>query len=132
MLAVIPLLAVVHGGAGARRPSSGRRPVRPVLPLFVVGFAALALVRTLGDVAASDSSGLLDAAHWTAVTELASAASTACLAVAMAAIGLSTSLAGLRRLGRTPLLAGLATALAVGLVSAALVHGVARRLLDTL
>jgi uncharacterized membrane protein YadS len=49
----------------------------------------------------------------------------------MASVGLSTRLGRLRSLGLAPLAAGLATALAVGLVSATLVHTFARRLLET-
>lgn len=130
MLAVIPLVALLHGRPGARRSRSERPPLRQMLPLFVAGFAALAFVRTLGDLAARDSIGLLDAAGWTAAIELASATSTWCLVVAMAGIGLSTRLGRLRSLGLQPLAAGLATALTVGLVSATLVHVLARRLLD--
>jgi uncharacterized membrane protein YadS len=130
MLAVIPLVALLHGGSEARRRSAGRPPLRQRLPFFVVGFAALALVRTLGDLAARDSIALLDAACWTAAIGLASATSTGCLVVAMAGIGLSTRLGRLRNLGLGPLAAGLATALTVGLVSAALVHLLARRLLE--
>jgi len=130
MLAVIPLIALLHGGAEARRRSTGQPPLRSLLPLFVVGFAALALVRTLGDLAATGSRGLFDAASWTAAIGLLSATSTACLVVAMAAIGLSTRLGRLRSLGLGPLAAGLATALTVGSVSATLVHLLARRLLD--
>ena len=131
MLAVIPLIALMHGGSGVRRGASGRPPSSQMLPLFVVGFAALALVRTLGDLAAKDSIGLLDAAGWTATIGLVSATSTACLVVAMAAIGLSTSLVRLRSLGLQSLAAGMATAVTVGLVSVALVHLLARRLLET-
>jgi uncharacterized integral membrane protein (TIGR00698 family) len=130
MLAVIPMIALLHGGSEARRRSAGRPPLRQLLPFFVMGFAALALVRTLGDLAARDSIALLDAAWWTAAIGLASATSTGCLVVAMAGIGLATRLGRLRNLGLGPLAAGLATALTVGLVSTALVHLLARRLLE--
>ena len=130
MLAVIPLAALLHGGAEARRSAAGRPPLRQLLPLFVVGFAALALVRTLGDLAANDPIAILDAGAWSAAIGLASATSTGCLVVAMAGVGLSTRLGRLRSLGLGPLAAGLATALTVALVSAALVHLVARRLLE--
>jgi uncharacterized integral membrane protein (TIGR00698 family) len=120
MLAVIPLVALLYGGKGARR---ARASLRRTVPLFVVAFAALALVRTLGDRT------LEHAAGWTAALGAASTLSTACLVVAMAGVGLSTRLGRLRSLGPKPLAAGLATALAVGLVSAAMVHLLARRLL---
>jgi uncharacterized membrane protein YadS len=44
-----------------------------------------------------------------------------CLAVAMAAVGLGTSVAGLRSIGLKPLGVGLFSAVVVGIVSVALV-----------
>jgi len=129
MVAVIPLIALLHRGVGPRARATSGWPLRRLLPAFVWGFLALALVRTLGDRAVEGSGGSLDSATWTAAVRLASAASTACLAVAMAAIGLSTRLDRLRRLGLAPLGAGLATALTVGIVSAALVRLLAWRML---
>ena len=129
MVAVIPLIALLHRGPGPRARATSLWPLHRLLPAFVAGFVALTLVRTLGDRAVEGSGGFLDSASWTAAVRLASAASTACLAVAMAAIGLSTRLDRLRRLGLAPLGAGLATALTVGIVSAALVHLLARRVL---
>jgi uncharacterized integral membrane protein (TIGR00698 family) len=122
LLAVIPLVALRHG-----RRRAAAAP--PLVPFFVVGFAALAALRTLGDRAALASPSLVDGALWTAAIGAASDASAGCLAVAMAAIGLSTRLGRLRSLGLAPLAAGLAAALAVALVSAVLVQLLARRLL---
>jgi uncharacterized integral membrane protein (TIGR00698 family) len=125
LLTVIPLVVLLHG-----RPPEQRTPHGPPrLPLFVLGFAALAAARTLGDLAAG-SRALVNDALWAAAIGLGSDASAGCLAVAMAAIGLSTRLGRLKSLGLTPLAAGLATAAVVALVSAALVHGFARHLLD--
>jgi uncharacterized membrane protein YadS len=129
MIAVIPLIALLHRGAGPRPRATSPWALNRVLPAFARGFVALALVRTLGDRAVEGSGGFLDSASWMAAVRLASEASTACLAVAMAAIGLSTRLDRLRRLGLAPFGAGLATALTVGIVSAVLVHLLARRVL---
>jgi uncharacterized integral membrane protein (TIGR00698 family) len=120
LLVVIPWLALRHG---RRRAAGGPR----LLPAFVIAFAALAAARTLGDLALAGAPQA--AALWTAALALAADASTACLAVAMAAIGLSTRLGRLRSLGLAPLAAGFATALAVALVSAGLIQLFARRLL---
>jgi uncharacterized integral membrane protein (TIGR00698 family) len=122
LLAVIPWIALSHG---RRRAAHGPS----LLPVFVVGFAALAALRTLGDLAVAASPSLVDGALWAAAIGAASDASAACLAVAMAAIGLSTRLGRLRSLGLAPLAAGLAAALTVALVSAGLVQLLARRLL---
>jgi uncharacterized membrane protein YadS len=61
---------------------------------------------------------------WRALDGAASLAANACLAVAMAAVGLGTSVSRLRVLGLRPAAVGLATALAVGAVS----YGVLRLL----
>ena len=119
MLGVIPLAAMLHReGAGARttRPTLGQ-----LVPGFVLGFAALALVRSIGDAGSAPFGGLISQSSWTELTESLSRASTACLTVAMAGVGLGTSVERLRRLGLRPLAVGLAAALAVGAVSALLI-----------
>jgi uncharacterized integral membrane protein (TIGR00698 family) len=125
MLAVIPLIALQQRRSKPPKISARRLPLRQAVPFFVVGFAAMALVRTLGDLGAKPFGGLLDASAWTGAIDLVSASSTWSLAVAMAGIGLSTRLRQLRSLGLQPLAAGLAAALTVGVVSAALVLGLA-------
>ena len=125
MLVVIPLIALQQRRRAPRQVSARRLPLRQAIPFFVVGFAAMALVRTLGDLGAKPVGGLLDATAWSAAIGFVSASSTWCLVVAMAGIGLSTRLRRLRSLGLQPLAAGLATALTVGIVSAALVLGLA-------
>ena len=120
MLGVIPLAAVLY-----RRDADPRAPrprLRQLVPGFVIGFAALALLRSLGDAGAAPFGGWLSESDWRAVTEHLSTLSTACLAVAMAAVGLGTSLERMRRLGLRPLAVGLVAALAVGGVSAVLIR----------
>lgn len=120
MLGVIPLAALLYRRDAAAR---GPRPkLRQLVPGFVFGFAALALVRTLGDTGDAPFGGWLSADEWRGVTERMSTVSTACLTVAMAAVGLGTSLERMRVLGLRPLAVGLVTALAVGGVSAVLIR----------
>ena len=121
MIAVIPLVASLYrrsSGSGATtRPS-----LREVVPLFVFGFVAMALLRTLGDWGAAPFGGLLSREQWERTTEFLSWLSSWCLVVAMASVGLATNLDRLRRLGVKPLAAGLAAAVAVGLMSVALIR----------
>ncbi len=120
MLGVIPLAAVLYRRSAETR---GPRPkLGQLVPGFVVGFAALALVRTLGDAGDAPFGGWLSAPAWHDLVERMSTVSTACLTVAMAAVGLGTSLERMRTLGLRPLAAGLVTALAVGAVSALLIR----------
>lgn len=122
MIAVIPLMALAY-----HRDSkdSTRRSVpawREMVPFFVFGFLAMATLRTLGDVGDAPLCGLLDSAQWSALIASVSTLSAWCLTAAMAAVGLGTHIARLRGLGLRPLGAGLAAAVTVGVVSAALIH----------
>jgi uncharacterized membrane protein YadS len=121
MLAVIPLAALLERRRGAPHLARSRPSLRQAIPFFVVAFAAMALVRTLGDLGAAPSRAWIDAASWSSATAFVSATSTWCLGVAMAGVGLSTRLGRLRQLGLQPLAAGFAAALTVGGVAALLV-----------
>ncbi len=124
MLAVIPLIAVAfragegEDGAGRARPS-----IAQVVPWFVVGFVAMALLRTLGDLGAGSLGGVLPPQAWDGTIAAVSSVSAWCLAIAMASVGLGTDVGRLRALGWRPLGAGLCVALAVGGASVVLIHG---------
>lgn len=99
-------------GAAAGRTA----PWYHAIPLFVIGFLAMSLFRTIGDLGPRPF-GLLDTDTWTAACSLIKSAAEWCLIVAMAAVGLGTSLRRLRRLGWKPFLVGLVAAVLVGCVS---------------
>lgn len=123
MLVVIPGMALLHqrGQTGAQRL---RADWRQAVPGFVFGFLALTALRSVGDLGARPF-GVLTPETWRASIDAAGWLSSACLTIAMASVGLGTSLARLRSLGVRPLAAGLATALLVGAVSFALIRAVA-------
>ncbi len=73
------------------------RSVRSAVPLFVLGFLALALLRSVGVITPS-LAGLLDQGATTLIL------------IALAAVGLNTRLSQMRSIGATPFFAGLATA----------------------
>lgn len=118
MLVVIPLLAILFH----RRSSEGCAAPRwwTLVPLFVVGFAAMSLLRTVGDLG-NRPLGLLTPEQWHGFIGLAKEAVNYCLAIAMAGVGLGTSIKGLRSIGLKPLALGLASALVVGVVSASVI-----------
>lgn len=124
MVVVIPLLALHHARATGAE-TSARHSLRLAAPTFVLGFAAMAVLRSAGDLGAAPFGGLLDASAWEAAIRGISGASAGCLTVAMAAVGLSTSIRRLRGLGLAPLAVGLGAALAVAALSAALVRPLA-------
>lgn len=117
MLAVIPLMAVVWQ-RGRRRPATiGVRSLRALVPGFVFFFLGLTLLRSLGDLGPGPAFGLLPEPAWEGLIAAASSVSTACLAVAMASVGLGTRFDRLRGIGLAPFAVGIAAALLVGAVS---------------
>ena len=122
MIAVIPIMALVYHGSQATRAATRKPSLKQMVPLFVFGFVAMALLRTVGDLGEAPFAGLLSAAQWTAGIGFLSTLSAWCLTVAMASVGLGTNLKRLRSLGLKPLGVGLAAALTVGVVSAGLIH----------
>jgi uncharacterized membrane protein YadS len=101
MVAVIPLMAWMHerdraGGTPARRR------LMEAVPLFVFGFLAVAVLRSLGDFGAAPFGGLLSAETWRECIDTAKQVSIGCLAI----------------LGYRPLVVGLVAAVAVGAASA--------------
>ncbi|MEM9688839.1 MAG: putative sulfate exporter family transporter [Pseudomonadota bacterium] len=118
MLLVIPLMAVMyhrkHAG-GSEAPAWWT-----MIPLFIVGFALMSLLRTLGDLG-DKPLGVLNPDQWRWFVDHVKELAELCLAVAMAAVGLGTRLRDLTAIGFTPLGVGLVSALLVGGVSALLI-----------
>ena len=83
----------------------------------MIGFVALAAVRSLGDLYLP----AVAAEGWTSMLSWASRASNWLLVMAMAGVGLGTSIANLRGIGLRPMSVGFAAAALVGGVSAVLV-----------
>lgn len=121
MLLVIPLMSIYYH----RRSSEGAAPPPwyTMVPLFVIGFAMMSLLRTVGDTAGADEKvlGFLSHEQWKALVGNTKTIAEYCLAVAMAAVGLGTSIAGLRSIGLKPLAVGLFSAIVVGAVSVTLI-----------
>ena len=120
LVGVVPLLAL----QAARRQGTERKQVNlaKLFPLFVLGFAAMAVVRSLGDAGLGGQSarafGLWSVDSWKVFTKtVGETISYGALGTAMAGVGLTTSLATFRVLGLKPLY--------VGAMSATLVGGVA-------
>ena len=126
MVLVIPGVTYLHTRLARRDgelPAEGTR-VLDMFPVFILGFLAMAAVRSIGDAgieSGGSAFGLFDAAAWSDVTHGIRTWAEYTLATAMAGVGLSTSITQLKGLGIKPFVVGMTAALAVGVVSVGLV-----------
>lgn len=119
---VIPLLTWLHiksQSASGALGSAGSKT--SLVPGFVIGFLAMAVLRSLGDwtLASNDMAfGVWSAAQWASITKSLGDywASQILLGTAMAAVGLNTSFAVFKGVGLKPFAVGMAGALVVGAV----------------
>ena len=118
MLLVIPLMSVIYHRSSAEGSEAPKWWT--MIPLFVLGFAGMSLLRTIGDLG-DPAFGVLEPDVWRAMVAYTKEAAEICLAVAMAAVGLGTSVRGLVAIGLKPLGVGLFSALLVGAVSISLI-----------
>jgi len=115
MIAVIPLVGVLY--AGEREAATrGRVHWLSMIPWFIVGFALMSALRTVGDLG-DRPFGILDRSFWIQLTDAIRSAAEYCLLVAMAAVGLTSQFAGMRSIGLRPFALGLFAALLIGVVS---------------
>jgi uncharacterized integral membrane protein (TIGR00698 family) len=112
MAAVIPFMAFYYARKtqGSDETVEARTNIVKLLPLFVVGFLIMAVIRSFGDA-------LWASAAWSDVVSFTKTWAINLLVVALAAVGLSTSFKILKGLGIKPFIVGLGAALIVGVVS---------------
>ena len=110
MALLIPLIGLAAHAKGKKKMRLSQS-----VPLFVIAYLGMALLRTIGDATWSSP-------DWKALLALADAGSAWLLAAAMAAVGLGTDVSRIRRLGWRPMIAGLVAAVAVGAVSFAMLR----------
>lgn len=118
MLVIIPLMSIVFHRTHSDVAATPKWYT--MVPLFVVGFACMSLLRTLGD-AGEQPFGILDVDQWRNIVAYTRKTSELCLCVAMAAVGLGTSFKNLNDIGLKPLGVGLFSAVLVGCVSIGLI-----------
>ena len=119
MLVVIPLMCILH-----HRSDCDEGEAAPkwwtMIPLFVVGFALMSLLRTVGDTGDA-AFGFIYQALWFDIVSVTKHTAEWCLAIAMAAVGLGTSIRDLLSIGLKPLALGQVAALLVGVASGSMV-----------
>jgi uncharacterized integral membrane protein (TIGR00698 family) len=122
MALVIPLAAYIYQRANAAHggEAGSKTSIAGLLPLFVVGFVTMAVLRSAGDAGVElggRAFGLLEAGRWAALIALIKTWAGHFLVVALAGVGLSTDFRKFKGLGYKPFFVGLAAALSVGAVS---------------
>ena len=127
MIAVIPLVGILY--SPDHKSDTSDVKWLSLVPWFIVGFAAMSALRTLGDLG-DRPFGILEPAQWAHIVQLTRDTAEACLLVAMAAVGLTSMFAGIRSIGLRPFALGLFAALLVGGVSFVLISAFARTLMD--
>ncbi|HZS08233.1 MAG TPA: putative sulfate exporter family transporter [Blastocatellia bacterium] len=117
---VVPLLAFRQLRRESDQPSPGRIDFKKLLPLFILGFVAMAVVRSIGDATLRQGAafGIRDDVAWKSLTTTVGEVWGAryLLGTAMAAVGLGTSFSVFKGVGLKPFAVGLVGAVLVGLV----------------
>jgi len=121
MAVVIPMMSFLyHRGLGAE--SKGRQVnAFNLFPKFILGFLLMAVIRSIGDATLQGglAFGLFDSLTWHELAGTIKSWAVNFLAIAMAGVGLGTSLKRIRGLGLKPFYVGFAAAVAVGVLSLA-------------
>lgn len=120
MAAVIPLMAFYYARKTQGNASGRKVHFFKLLPLFVVGFLIMAVIRSVGDAsvnAGGNAFGLWDAGTWKDIYSFIKTWAGHFLVVALAGVGLSTDFRTFKGLGIKPFFVGLGAALVVGVIS---------------
>jgi uncharacterized integral membrane protein (TIGR00698 family) len=119
MIAVIPLVGILYGRERAKEDAA-RVNYLAMIPWFIVGFALMSALRTVGDMG-DKPFGRLDPQQWQDIVTFLQNVAERCLLIAMAAVGLTSMFAGIVRIGLRPFALGLFAAVLIGGVSFTLI-----------
>ena len=120
---VIPVLTWMHLKSQGASSTYGAKGAKwsSLVPNFVIGFLAMAVVRSIGDWMVTSQGaafGVWSSEQWASITKQLGDfwASQILLGTAMAAVGLNTNFAVFKGVGLKPFAVGMAGALVVGAV----------------
>lgn len=121
LIAVVPALALYYLRHNQKGGSHNARvSLTKLFPMFVIGFIAMAVLRSLGDAGVQHGAafGLFEASTWNALTKSIGEVwgSQYLLGTAMAAVGLGTNFSVFKSVGLKPFAVGFVGALLVGVV----------------
>jgi len=120
MAGVIPLLGILYQRGSTGTSDKAVKKWHQMIPLFVIGFIGCTIIRSVGDIG-DKPFGVLEPDQWKSIYGVGVDAAKFLLTIAMAAVGLNTSIAKLKNLGLKPFCVGFVAAVLVGGVSIVLV-----------
>lgn len=129
MIAVIPVVGILYGSADTDGMPNENPSWLRMVPWFIIGFAMMSALRTAGDLG-DRPFGFLQPVHWHAAIDVLRGLAERCLLVAMAAVGLTSMLAGIVKIGLRPFVLGLFAALLIGGVCLGLIGTFAQGLIS--
>ena len=119
MIVVIPIISYAYVKNNIYKKNKNISIIS-MFPTFIIGFIIMGLIRSIGDygIQSSDQAfGILLNDQWQSVIHYIRSTAEYSLAIAMAAVGVSTNLVSLKSLGIRPFYVGFSAALSVGFVS---------------
>lgn len=114
--AVIPLMAFLYHRSRMDHVKGDTQKWHQVVPLFVIAFVLLAALNSIAELGEKPY-GLIERETWSTFQDHVIVVSGWCLTIAMAAVGLGTSLSKLKGLDLKPLCVSFFASVLVGLVS---------------
>ena len=110
LVIMIPAFAFVYNKGRSQKENYS---ILSFFPYFVIGFVAMIIFRNIGDQIYISN----NTSNWKEIIEIIKSLSKVSLTMAMAAIGLSTNLKDIIKMGYKPFIVGFIAMLTVGLVS---------------
>lgn len=123
MAIVIPFIAIKYNSDSFRKGIF--LPKFNLFPIFILGFIFFGMLRTFGDYNLNHENlafGLFDNLQWNKIVLLISSTSQFLLIISMSAIGLTTDLGGIKKMGIRIFYFGFAVALLVGVLSITIIN----------
>ena len=119
MIVVIPFISYLYLKNNINKKNT-KPSILSLFPIFIIGFIIMGLIRSIGDYGMQSSDqafGLFMNDQWQSVINYIKSLAEYSLAIAMAAVGVSTNILSLRTLGIRPFYVGFTAAVSVGFVS---------------
>ena len=124
MILVIPIVSIMYNNKSKLSDLKENFNIFTIIPLFIFGFIVMCIIRTIGDYGLENDGfafSIIDEHYWKEIILFFSSMSEYTLAVAMAAVGLTTNFRSLFVLGIKPFCVGLSVTLFITSLSIMLI-----------